>query len=287
MPWTNYHSHTHYCDGSDEPELYIKQAIKYRLPAYGYSSHAPINVKTDWCIADDKLQDYLSRVAAIKEKYHSDIQTYIGLEIDYIPGLAGRNKHILSDCKLDYFIGSIHFVNQFSDGTPWNIDSSKELFDKGLQEVFRGNYPKAAERFYEITWLMIEEDKPDVIGHLDKIKMYNKDNCYFNETEKWYRNLIDKTLDTVKQSGLIVEINTRGYYRYGQQELYPSGWIIEQMIAKDIPIMLNSDAHAPNEITAGFDYAANELRKTGLKVLWILLDNKWQAKSFSEDGLVL
>lgn len=287
MPWTNYHSHTRYCDGSDTPELYIKEAIKKNLPAYGYSSHAPISFKTDWCVADSNFNNYLNELRGIKLKYESKIQTYIGLEIDYIPGLAGRNKHILKDAELDYFIGSIHFVDTLSNGEAWNIDTTKELFEKGLKEIFSNNFQKASGRFYELTCQMIEEEKPHIVGHLDKIKMYNNSNIYFAGTEKWYKNQVEHVLEAIKQSDTIVEINTRGYYRYGQLDLYPSNWIIEKMIEKDIPIMLNSDSHRPGEIISGFEYAATELLKLGLKVLWVLLDNKWQSVEFNRKGLLL
>ena len=286
MAWTNYHSHTNYCDGSNKPEVYIQSAIENKLRAYGYSSHAPINFETDWCIADNDFENYMREVKNIKKKYQSEIQTYIGLEIDFIPDFAGRHQHILTNCQLDYFIGSIHFVDKFADGTHWNIDNTKELFDKGLKEIFNNKFGKASERFYELSNQMIEEDKPEIIGHLDKIKMYNKNSFYFSESEPWYKKQVENTLNIIKRAGSIVEINTRGYYRYGQKDLYPSAWIVERMIDMDIPIMLNSDSHAPDEITAGFEYAATELNKLGVKKLWVLYNNKWQAKEFNNEGFI-
>lgn len=286
MLWTNYHSHTHYCDGSDKPELYIKNAIKNKMPAYGYSSHAPVNFPTDWCMPDSKFENYLTEVREIKRKYASEIQTYVGLEVDYIPDVAGRNRHIIANSELDYFIGSIHFVDRFADNTHWNIDYTKELFEKGLKEIYKNKFEKASERFYSITCQMIDNDKPDVIGHLDKIKMYNKNSIYFSESENWYKNQVESTLVKIKQAGTIVEINTRGFYRYGQKDLYPSAWIVKRMIDLDIPIMLNSDSHRPDEIIGGFEYAATELRKLGLKILWVLYDNIWQAKEFTEKGYI-
>jgi histidinol-phosphatase (PHP family) len=287
MPWTNYHSHTYYCDGAEAPENYIKCAIDKGLPAYGYSSHAPINFESDWCISDEDFTRYITDIRTIKEKHKGEIQTYLGLEVDFIPGVAGRKKHLLEDIELDYFIGSIHFVDQFADGTHWNIDTSKELFNKGLSTIFNSDFKKAATRFYELTWQMLEEEKPDIIGHLDKIKMYNNGAAYFNENDRWYKDILLNTIRKIKQSGTIVEVNTRGYYRYGQEDLYPGAWLIEKMIQQDIPIMLNSDSHAPGEIISGYKYAANELKNMGLKYLWVLLDDNWQAKPFDMDGIRL
>lgn len=287
MSWTNYHSHTRFCDGSDEPELYIENAIKQGMVAYGYSSHAPVGFNTEWTIPDDLLNVYLEKVGGIKEKYSNKIETYLGLEVDYIPGQTGRCQHLLKNIELDYFISSIHYVDAFEDGTHWNIDHNKEVFDKGLSSIFNGNFRKASERFYEITRQMIIEDTPDIIGHLDKIKMFNNGGQYFSESDKWYKDLVEETINIIKKSGAIVEINTRGYYRYKQEDLYPSQWIIEKLAKKDIPVMLNSDSHKPHELTEGFAYAASRLEAAGVKYLWALIGGKWSGFEYTSRGLVL
>lgn len=286
MPWTNYHSHTHFCDGAKEPEKYIHAAIEAKLLAYGFSSHAPVNFETVWCIPDKKLPAYIEKVKGIKEKYKSSIQTYLGLEVDYIPGIAGRSKHLLKDLELDFFIGSIHFVGNFPDGNPWNIDHTPELFLKGLKEIYDNDFKKASEIFFENTRQMITDDKPDVIGHFDKIKMFNNKGFSFNESDKFYVDQVISTLKTIRETGTIIEINTRGYYRYGQLDLYPSQWILEKIAEMDIPVMLNSDCHKPDEIISGFSYAADQLKKAGIKLLWALIDGKWQGFKYNREGIV-
>ncbi len=287
MPWTNYHSHTFYCDGSDSPERYVSEAIQQGMPAYGYSSHAPVPFKTDWCIPDSKISSYVRDIKSIKEKYSDKIEVYLGLEVDYVPGIAGKNKHLVKNLELDYFIGSIHYVDSFKDGVHWNIDHSRGMFDKGLKEIFSGDFRQASGRFYELTKQMALTDKPDIIGHLDKIKMYNSGNKYFSEKENWYRKQIEETLGVIKMAGSIVEVNTRGYYKYNQLDLYPSQWIIEKMAEMDIPVMLNSDAHSYKELLAGFEYAAEMLEKAGIKRLWTLLNGEWCGLEYSKHGLVL
>lgn len=286
MPWTNYHSHTYLCDGADIPEDYIEHAIAKGMKAYGISSHAPIGFKTNWCMPNDKLTEYIELVNTVKSKFAHKIETYLGLEIDYIPGIAGRNQGILKDVNLDYFIGSIHFVDAFEDGTYWNIDHTPEEFEKGLLKIFNGDFKNAATRFYEITREMVVEDAPDIIGHLDKIKMYNNNSKYFFENASWYKEQIEKTLHIIKKSGAIVEINTRGYYKYNQLDLYPSFWIVQKLAQMDIPVMLNSDSHHPSEIIAGFEYAAEQLKKAGIKRLWAFIENEWKAYKYNSTGII-
>lgn len=285
--WTNYHSHTHFCDGSDEPVKYVEEAIRLGLPAYGFSSHAPVPFPTTWCIADEKLPDYLAEISRIKTEYNNKIQVYLGLEVDFVPGIAGRHRHVLRNIRLDYFVGSVHFVDSFEDGTPWNIDTSYDLFKKGLKEIFHYDARKAVTRFYEITRQMIEEEKPTIIGHMDKIKMFNSRGHFFEESEAWYKDQIKITIELLKQKGTIVEINTRGYYRYNQPELYPGEWIVSELIKADIPLMINSDSHRPEEIVKGIDYAAAKIKKLGVTGLCCLLNNKWKAFPFDNQGILI
>jgi len=283
--WVNYHGHTRYCDGSAAPEEYSKEAIRLKLPAYGFSSHAPVPFATKWNMPDDKLGGYLAEIGKIKQRYSSQLQIYLGMEIDFIPGIAGRFQHMMKDTKLDFFIGSIHFVEKFSDDEYWNIDTSYELFQKGLKELFGNDFRKAAIRFWEITRQMIEEDRPTIIGHLDKIKMFNKKAHYFDEQESWYEDQVELTLKAIKKQGCIVEINTRGYYRYGQPDLYPGEWIIRKLVTENIPVIISSDAHMPEEILKGMAYTANILKKLGVKKLVALYDNRWDEYPYTENGL--
>jgi histidinol-phosphatase (PHP family) len=132
---------------------------------------------------------------------------------------------------------------------------------------------------------MLDEDKPDIIGHLDKIKMFNKKGRFFDESEKWYTEQVDMTIDTLKKNSTIVEVNTRGFYRYQQTELYPGDQIIEKLNKAKVPIMINSDSHKPEEIIMGMPYAAEKLMSLGVKRIFALHSGKWQEFSFDRNGI--
>lgn len=287
MPWTNFHSHTTYCDGTGAIEEYILEAIKQGMPSYGVSAHAPVNFEADWCIQANDFDSYLDDVRTLKQKYSGEIEVYLGLETDYFPKVSDMETSEFEGESLDYEIGSIHFVDTFEDGVPWNIDHTKMLFLEGLQKIFKNKFLLAAERFYTLSMQMVIENKPDIIGHLDKIKMYNRSNDLFDETDKKYRSMVYRLLEVIKANDTIVEVNTRGYYKYNQKELYPSGWIMEKVHQLDIPVMLNSDSHHPGEISLGFEYAARELCKIGIQKLWTRIDNQWKSFNYNENGLLL
>ncbi|MBN1950808.1 MAG: histidinol-phosphatase [Bacteroidales bacterium] len=280
--WANYHSHTHFCDGTGPPEAYIREAIAQKFPAYGFSSHAPLPFETDWNVKAERLPEYIAEITRLKKKYARDIQVYMGLEIDYLPDGSDTRDY----AGLDYRIASIHFVDRFKDGTPWNIDTSAELFSKGLLEIFENDMRQAALRFWDLTRQMIEALSPDVIGHLDKIKMFNKNQAYFSEQETWYTGAVENTLDLIAEKQCRVEINTRGYYRYGQPDLYPGEWIIRRLAERNIPVVLNSDAHKPEEISQGMSYAAEIMQKCGIREVYALYDNSWKPFEYTREGIL-
>jgi histidinol-phosphatase (PHP family) len=287
MSWTNYHSHCRYCDGTDNPEHYVEQAVSDQVRAYGFSSHAPVPFDCNWSMKPEALSAYVSEIQQIKEKWQSDIQIYCGLEVDYIPGIFGPKSPILTNVGLDYTIGSIHFVDAFPDGRRWEIDGLHTFFLQGLKEIFKGDIGRAVSRYFELTRQMIEQECPNVVGHLDKIKMQSEEGSLFSESADWYREEIMQTLQVIADVGVTVEVNTRGLYKKKVDETYPSRWVLEQMLLMNIPVMLNSDAHHPNEITQCFSESAKQLLEVGYRELCVLLDGKWQSVGFNENGLLI
>ena len=287
MPWTNFHSHTNYCDGHNKPQDYIIEAINQGMAAYGFSSHAPLPFECDWTIPQNKINGYLQDIQEIIRAYSQKIQVYLGLEVDFIPGVTSPDHENIKKLNLDYTIGSVHFVDSFNNGERWCIDWTLEYFMKGLKEIFNGNVKKAILRFFELSKQMLFECRPNIIGHFDKISMHNQKINLFNEDESWYVDEIVEILDLIKKRDVIVEINTRGYYK-GGKNLYPHQRFFEQIKKKQIPVTINSDCHLPTELTKGYEYAADCLLHNGIDEIWSLYDGKW--KPFKLDkvkGIVL
>lgn len=287
MYWTNYHSHCQYCDGTSEMEVYLHEAINQKIKAYGFSSHAPLPFPTAWAMRYDKVAQYLEDANHLKTKFKDLLQVYVGMEVDYIPEMTSPQSDFIRSLKLDYVIGSVHYVDGFADGRRWEIDSTNKIFKEGIKYIFKNNIKKALKRYYELIQEMVEKHTPDVVGHLDKIKIHNMQDNYFDETEKWYHKLVVKTLEVIAQSGAIIEVNTRGEYKKKAKETYPSFWVLELIQAMNIPITLQSDAHHPKEIIGNFEQTAQKLKKIGFTQLKILIDGTWQLRDFDEKGIDL
>lgn len=287
MNWANYHTHTNYCDGTDTPETYIKKAIELGFFALGFSGHAPFaNDSTNWAIKSFQLQTYFDEIEALKEKYKSQIQIFKALEIDYLTqemGVSDFEKY-----NLDYTIGSVHYIHKVSDTKYWGIDSSIENFEHGLKEYFNNDIKKVVKKYYALIREMIAFNPPDVIGHLDVIKKNNKADKFFSEKEAWYRNEVMHTIETIANSNCMVELNTRGLVTRRINALYPSNWILEELVLHKVPIVLNADAHKPEQLNGYFDKSMYLLPYLGIREVAVYYNNKWTKASVKpETGLVL
>ncbi len=288
MAWVNYHSHSDFCDGKAAMEEFIRVAVEKKFPAYGFSSHAPVPFVTRWNMPETRIGDYFRVISRLKKKYEGIIQLYAGMEIDYIEGEWGSNHALLKDLPLDYFIGSIHFIGRLSDQSHFCFDGGQpEAFFRGIDEVFGSDYKKAIIRYYELLRQMVSQNKPDVVGHMDKIKMHNHLGGYLNEEDGWYIEQVEQCLDLIASEGIIVEVNTRGLYKNDPARLYPSAWICKRILAKKIPVMLNSDSHQPQEMDGGFAQAASLLKDIGFRTLRVLWNGRWQDTAFDENGINL
>jgi histidinol-phosphatase (PHP family) len=280
MNYFNLHTHSNFCDGTGDPEEYVISALEKEFHTLGFSSHAPVPFKNNFAIKNEaELQNYCQAIRTLKEKYRDRLSIYLALELDYIEGISRDFSEYKNACGLDYTIGSVHLVRNGKSEGLWFIDGPKvESYDEGLQNVFRGDIKHAVTSYYEQVKRMILTQKPDILGHFDKIKMHNQDR-YFREDEPWYRELVMDLLETIVRTGVIVEVNTRGIYKKRCNDLYPGVWILKEMKKKDIAITLSADAHRPEEIDGYYKETMEILRNTGFDHLVCFKEGKWKELS--------
>jgi histidinol-phosphatase (PHP family) len=281
--WSNYHTHSNYCDGKGELTEYVEQAKSSNVVSLGFSSHAPLNFPCNWCMKANDLNDYLQTLEELKNS-HFDIEIYKSLEVDYVPDSI--SIHEFKD-RLDYTIGSIHYVDTFPDGTHWEIDGAHAHFLDGLDKIFHGDYRAAFSRYFELTREMIQTACPTIIGHVDKAKIQNAGDKFFNEHDSWYQAEVKNTIALIKKYNAIVEVNTRGLYQKKSTTTYPSPWVLELLHQQNIPVTLSSDAHHPKDLTNQFSEAATQLMEIGFKSIMMLHEGNWKPLSFNTHGIIL
>ena len=204
------------------------------------------------------------------------MQLFLGMEADYIPGMGHSFSYFRETFPLDYLIGSVHLVRNGSASDLWFIDGSNPAtYDDGLTTLFGGDIRKGVTAYYRQINEMLSTGKMDIIGHFDKIKMHNRGR-FFSETEPWYTELVDETLKLVRQSGTIIEVNTRGIYKKRSDSLFPGPAILRRIHDLNIPIVISSDAHKPHEISLLFRETEKLLFEIGFRDLMNLTPAGWE-----------
>ena len=259
ISWSNFHTHTSWCDGKSTLTELAEAAAEVKMSAIGFSSHAPLPFPCSWCIRPEDFQAYLRDITAIKAS--SAIPVFAGLEVDYVPGLIGPSDF---KSQLDYTIGSVHFVDG-DDEFRWEADTSVELFQKGLNRIFKGDIQRAVCRYFELIREMLSISPPDILGHMDRIKMHNTVEVFFDEQAGWYRDEVVHTLEIARDSGVVIEVNTRGLYKKRSAESYPGSFALRKIREMGIPVMLASDAHHCGELISYFPEVSAELYKIGFR----------------------
>jgi len=285
MNLTNYHTHTIFSDGNSTAEEMIKLAIEKNIKILGFSDHSPVPFFSEWNMKFEKLLEYVTEIRRLKLKYIDEIEIYLGMEVDNIQNIA--NNNYWNFLNLDYKIGSVHYLKTFEDGKIFNFDSSKEEFARGLELIFEKDIKKLIKFYYQQINEMLINNKPDFVGHFDLITKFNKNSIFFDETQKWYHDIVNETLEIVKQTNSVLEVNTRGFYRNLSENYFPNNWILN--ICKDlkIPLIVNSDAHHVLELDFKLINVYILLKEIGYKQLRLLKNNCWNDFSFNENGFIL
>jgi histidinol-phosphatase (PHP family) len=272
---SNYHTHTAFCDGSSEPEQYVIEALEKKFFAFGFSAHAPLYFDNPWSLVRANVEKYCKTIQQLKEKYAEQIEIYLSMEMDFIPGFTDSFEKVKLTNNLDYVLGAVHLVKNPMGENLWFIDGPKTNYDKGLTEIFGNDIQFAVSTYFSQLHQMLDIESFDIIAHFDKVKMNNKDR-YFNENDKWYVDLVDNALEKIAEKKVIVEVNTRGIYTGRYHSWYPGIRELQKCLELKIPITISADAHKPHELNGYFTETEVFLKKLGYKSMKVFKQNQWQ-----------
>jgi histidinol-phosphatase (PHP family) len=269
---STFHSHSRFDDGREELEDYIKEAINRGFQVFGFSAHAPVLFDSIWNMRQESFDEYMATTKALKEKYKDVIEIYTGLETDFYPQCIDFR----AVPGIDYTIGSVHFLKHEESGEFLSVDGSPEDFEYSLHKGFNGDIQAFGRAYYGELRKMLCTMPPSILGHMDVFRKNNKGNKYFHEDDAWYRAEVIKTLEIIKQSQVIIEVNTGGISRGYVTEPYPSRWILEACHDMGIPVMINSDTHHPETIDFYYPEACALLKSIGFRHQRVLFGDEWR-----------
>jgi len=238
MMRTSYHNHTTWSDGKATLAEMIDGARRAGIEELGISDHyvlAPGDRRFDWAIAPESLDAYVEQVQkAIATT--KDLTIRLGLEVDYIPESIEQIKKQLDPYSFDYLITSVHFVGDFP--IDLELKSWETLSQDSRNRIWRS--------YWQILLAAAESGFFDIIGHFDLPKKYG----YYPSVDLTEEALA--VLDAMAASNMAIEINCSGWDK-PVKEAYPSLFYLQEAKHRNIPLVINSDAHTANNVARNFD----------------------------------
>jgi histidinol-phosphatase (PHP family) len=240
---TDYHIHSTYSDGRSAPEDYIAPAIAAGLSEIGFSEHLNLFSDKDGSVMDlAEMSGYLENIDTLR-KNNALIKVKTGLEVDFFEGKEKETGEYLNPLKLDYLIGSVHYIGEKT------VDNGPELYEgKSIDSLF--------ESYIDTVCAAAASGLFDIIGHCDLIRIYGFRPS--GDPEPLYRKLAR----AMKNNNVAFEVNTNGRNR-PLADFYPDRKYLGIFREENIPVCVNSDAHMPSRVGQYFDEAYELLRYVG------------------------
>ena len=199
-------------------------------------------------------------ITRLRER-NPDLRIRAGIELDNDPvhSPAGRKWIEKNWDKLDFILGSVHFLertDQMFDSVP---DGAAQFEGRNIDEMYADYFRRLRE--------IIATGLVDSLAHLDLIKIHGH-----RPTEN-IGTFVDDTLEFIRARNLAIELSTAGW-RKPVNELYPSDPIIESAIKKEIPFTTASDAHSHVQLGENFARLTDKMAEIGIRRVCIFEKHK-------------
>ena len=246
MNYSNYHTHTIFCDGTDSAEELVLEAIRLGCPEIGFSGHSCLSEDTG-SMTPDGTKEYCSEISRLKDRYAGQIRILLGIELDYYSELPENEL-------FDYVIGAVHYVEK--DGILCPVDETRDLFLRTVEDKYRGDFYSFAEDYFALVADLVRKTGCDIIAHFDLISKYNEGNVLFDTMHPRYTAAADAALDALLESKAILEINTGALARGYRKTPYPEDRILRRWLDAGREVILSSDCHDKRMLLYGFEEIA-------------------------------
>ena len=260
----------------------LTAAVEAGYHTFGVSEHAPRSearflyekeLALGWDVAKitADFDRYLHVLPALVEEFADRLIVLRGFEAEAVPAgnyvrqMRGHRERLLSDGRpaFDYFVGSVHYVAEIPiDGTPENWRLAAEAC---------GGPEALAVRYYETVAEMIVALRPDVIGHLDLIKLNAAASGLpaFALDSPPIRRAAEGALEAAFAVNALLDLNTAGW-RKGLGEPYPAPWLVQRAQERGILFCFGDDSHRPGQVGGGIAAGRDYLLRCDVREIGIL-----------------
>lgn len=250
------HNHSNWSDGASSLSEMCRGGKEAGFRVFGMADHWVIppheNMDSEsWSMAPERLPDYIETLQKLRTELEDEnFSLKIGLEVDFFfENITAVLDH-LKDFPLDYLIGSVHYAGVFP--VDYVVEDWLDLSEAQKAEICEIYYSKleGAAECRDFAF----------IGHLDLPKKFGliDNRNYFPHAAK--------VLDILQKNGGAIELNTAGWFKECN-EAYPAPELLKEAYQRNIPVIVNADAHHVSHVRRGFDEAGRVLEKAGYCVV--------------------
>ena len=239
------HVHTRLCHHArGEMEEYVLVAIKKGLRKLVFLEHLEVGIdyfESTWLTEYD-FNFYHEEGKRLQKKYHGRLEIGLGVEVGYNPNSLKETLQRLNLHNWDRIGISYHFMD--TDSKHLNLVSSKQV---NIEALDRFGVDKVVSRYYKELLDAVDKLPGQVLCHIDAVMRHHPNVVITPE----HNSLIDDLLDSVARQNMSLEVNTSGYRI--KDEPFPSLDILRKAAKKNIPLVVGSDAHRPEDVGRYFD----------------------------------
>jgi histidinol-phosphatase (PHP family) len=248
----NYHTHTFRCRhaAGDVPD-YARAALANGITVLGFTDHTPLpdNRWRSIRMHMDELDEYVTAMKAARTHYPG-LTVLSGMECDYFKEYRDFYKQeLLGKRGLDYLTAGVHFfkTNGVFKGAHGEVTGKPEL------RAYAGACIKAIE-----SGLFTFLSHPDLFA------------LSYVEWDREAQAVSKDILAAAEQNNVALEINSCGLRRepvrteQGTRPAYPLFQFWELAADYQIEVVVNSDAHTPEDVAHGIEHCLQLAATLGL-----------------------
>ena len=256
-----------YCEHAQGtlPQI-LHSALAAGYQTFGVSEHAPrlgerflypSEVEKGWSV--DRLKEDFERYARalpfLVEEYRGRLSVLRGFEAEVVPTASYVEvmRGYRSRFDFDYMVGSVHYVDEIA------IDGELDEFERALEDL--SGLQRLAVRYYDTVSEMVESLRPEVVGHLDLIRLHGR--RFGSLDSPAVCRAAESTLEVIRRHDCILDLNTAGY-RKGLGVPYPAPWLVKRAQLLGIDFCFGDDSHSPADVGAGLETARSYLLQNGV-----------------------
>ena len=250
----------------------LEAAASSGFPVYGVSEHAP-RAEPRFLYASERAKgytverlerdfdDYAEESRRLQAEFAGRLAVLRGFEAEAVP--SGRYGDLMGEIRerheFDYVVGSVHHVGEIS------IDESPDRWGAAVEAC--GGLEPFFERYYGLVRDMIEEIRPEVVGHLDLPKLHAPAGT--DIATRRIRAAAAGAIEAARSNASILDLNTAGW-RKGLPEPYPSPWLVRLAQEAGVPFCFGDDSHRRSQVGFGIERARDYLLENGIGSVTVL-----------------